>query len=323
MPKNNIVLIGFMGSGKTTLGKMLADKKSMAWIDTDAEIEERAGMTIPHIFAEYGESYFRRLEAYIISDVSERALPAVIATGGGAVLNRANMDALARKGRIYYLDWPWEELCQHIRESGPRPLWDFDAPDPEARIQSLLVQRAPLYRRACDQVIDCAGRTPDAIAGEILEDYGRAEGGHMKTIAVIHGVNLNFIGIRETSVYGSQTLAEINRGIERHAEEIGCAVVFFQSNSEGEIIDFIQKCWQERVDGIVINPGAHTHTSYAIRDALAGVSIPAVEVHLSNIHKREAFRRRSVVAPVCVGQICGLGPLGYCLALNALTKDMP
>ena len=140
----------------------------------------------------------------------------------------------------------------------------------------------------------------------------------MKNIAVIHGVNLNFTGIREPSVYGSQTLDSINAIIRGHAETLGCRVSTFQSNIEGEIVNFIQQCYFDKTDGIVINPGAYTHYSYAIRDAIAGVSIPTIEVHISNIHKREEFRHTSVVAPVCEGQICGLGISGYLLAMDAL-----
>ena len=140
----------------------------------------------------------------------------------------------------------------------------------------------------------------------------------MKKIAVIHGVNLNFTGIREKSIYGTQTLESINQNIEIWAQELGAEVSLFQSNSEGAIVDFIQQCYHSRVDGILLNPGAYTHYSYAIRDAVAGSSIPTVEIHLSNVHKREAFREHSVIAPVCLGQICGFGSLGYRLGLEAL-----
>jgi len=106
--------------------------------------------------------------------------------------------------------------------------------------------------------------------------------------------------------------------IRAHAGELGCEVTIFQSNIEGEIVNFLQQCYYQKMEGIVINPGAYTHYSYAIRDAIAGISIPAVEVHFSNIHQREAFRRTSVTAPVCLGQICGLGANGYLLAMDAL-----
>ncbi|MBR6400610.1 MAG: type II 3-dehydroquinate dehydratase [Firmicutes bacterium] len=137
-------------------------------------------------------------------------------------------------------------------------------------------------------------------------------------IAVINGVNLNFTGIREKGVYGSKSLDEINADIKAFADSEGIETEFFQSNIEGEIVNFMQKCYYDGVDGIVINPGAFTHYSYALRDAIASVSIPTVEVHMSNIHKREEFRHTSVTVPVCAGQICGMGDYGYKLGLLAL-----
>ena len=137
-------------------------------------------------------------------------------------------------------------------------------------------------------------------------------------ICVIHGPNLNFTGIREPGIYGRRTLADINETIQTYAEKKGVAISFFQSNYEGAPIDRLQQCYQEHIDGIVINPGALTHYSYALRDAIASICIPTVEVHLSNIHQRESFRHTSVTAPVCLGQLCGFGETGYLLAIDAL-----
>ena len=136
---------------------------------------------------------------------------------------------------------------------------------------------------------------------------------------VIHGPNLNLLGQREPEVYGATTLDEINRELERLGGELGIAVETFQSNSEGALVDRIQQA-RNRSDIILINPGAYTHTSIAIRDAFAAVSVPVIEVHLSNVHKREPFRHHSTIADIVVGRIMGFGADGYYLGLRAAAK---
>ncbi len=144
----------------------------------------------------------------------------------------------------------------------------------------------------------------------------------MKKVVLIHGPNLNFLGIRSPEIYGGDTYETINKEILEEASNYEIDLEIFQSNHEGEIIDFIQTCYKNKVDGIIINGGAFTHYSYAIRDAVASVSIPTVEVHLSNINNREAFRRESVIAPVCVGQICGFGKYSYILGIHAIHNHL-
>jgi len=134
---------------------------------------------------------------------------------------------------------------------------------------------------------------------------------------VLHGPNLNLLGTREPGIYGSQTLADINASLEKLSAELGCELSFFQSNTEGALIDAIQNA-ADGCQGILVNPAAYTHTSIAIRDALSALGIPCVEVHLSNIHRRETFRHTSMIAPVAIGQICGFGPDSYLLGLRAL-----
>jgi 3-dehydroquinate dehydratase-2 len=135
-------------------------------------------------------------------------------------------------------------------------------------------------------------------------------------ILVLHGPNLNLLGTRETAVYGSVTLEAINRELERVAKTEGIMLAIHQSNAEGELVDWIQKSLGD-FDALIINPGAFTHTSIALRDAIAGVGIPTIEVHLSNIYRREEFRQHSYIAGVAVGQISGFGLDSYILGLRA------
>lgn len=142
----------------------------------------------------------------------------------------------------------------------------------------------------------------------------------MKKILIINGPNLNMLGVREPGIYGSETLDTLYEKIRKRAEKLVCEVEFFQSNIEGEIINSIHSA-MGKFDGIVINPGAFTHYSYAIRDAISSINVPVIEVHISNVHKREEFRHKSVTAPVCVGQICGLGTNGYLYALEEICHE--
>ncbi len=141
----------------------------------------------------------------------------------------------------------------------------------------------------------------------------------MKKIWIINGPNLNMLGIREKSVYGSKTLEQMNAYLLECTRELDVSLEFFQSNHEGALIDRIHQAYQA-IDGMVLNAGAYTHYSYAIRDAIAAVQVPCVEVHLSDIHKREAFRAVSVIREVCIAQICGLGEEGYVQAVRLLTE---
>jgi 3-dehydroquinate dehydratase-2 len=140
-------------------------------------------------------------------------------------------------------------------------------------------------------------------------------------ILVLHGPNLNLLGEREPELYGSQRLQDIDEGLRKLGAAEGAQVEALQSNHEGVLVDRVQEA-RDRFDGIVINPGGLTHTSVALRDALIASGLPVIEVHLSNIHAREPFRRRSLVADVVLGQVTGLGPIGYELAVRALLERL-
>lgn len=142
----------------------------------------------------------------------------------------------------------------------------------------------------------------------------------MKKVLIINGPNLNLTGIREPSVYGSETLDDINRETKEYGETLGFDCTFFQSSSEGDLVSAVHSVLLENYDGCVINAGAYTHYSYALRDAISATGKKFVEVHMSNIHAREEFRHKSVIAPVCVGQIAGFGKAGYKMALFALNE---
>jgi len=142
----------------------------------------------------------------------------------------------------------------------------------------------------------------------------------MKKILIIHGVNLNMFGKRDPAQYGTITLDEINQQLKELAKELGCVVETFQTNHEGAIVEKIHQAHLEKVDAVIINAGAWTHYSYALRDALAILKVPIVEVHMSNIHAREEFRHLSVIAPLAKGQIAGFGVQSYLLGLRAAVE---
>jgi len=144
----------------------------------------------------------------------------------------------------------------------------------------------------------------------------------MATILVLHGPNLNLLGLREPGIYGAATLEDINRQLTEHARQAGHHLLILQSNAEYELIDRIHDARKEGVDFIIINPAAFTHTSIALRDALLGVGIPFIEVHLSNVHKREDFRQHSYFSDIAQGVICGFGATSYQLALQAAIQTL-
>jgi 3-dehydroquinate dehydratase-2 len=141
-------------------------------------------------------------------------------------------------------------------------------------------------------------------------------------LLVLHGPNLNMLGLREPGIYGSATLDDINRSLRNLAEELEADIDIYQTNEEGALITAVQSAVEKRMDGILINPGAYTHTSIALRDALLAVNLPFIEVHISNTFARESFRHSSYISDVAAGVIIGLGPVGYLLGMRALVQQL-
>lgn len=308
-----MVLIGFMGSGKTSVGLKLSYRLRMTVEDTDKLIERREGRSITEIFAEEGEEYFRRLETELLAELGEKSAGRIYSVGGGTPVRRENRELLKRLGTVIYLRIRPETVYERLKNDTTRPLLQCD--DPLQRITELLEKRKEAYESCADVIIDVDGMEIECILQKIMEETGKMK------LLVINGPNINFLGIREKSVYGTQDYQYLLNLIQKKAQETGSEILVFQSNHEGAIIDRIQEAYFDGTEGIVINPGAYTHYSYAIRDALASITVPKVEIHISDITKREEFRKTSVTAPVCDKQIYGQGLDGYLQAIDfILTK---
>lgn len=302
--KKNVALIGMMGSGKTTCGQLLAQRLGRPFVDCDDYIQVQAGRTIPELFADLGEEGFRALERRAIQTLSTRE-GLVLATGGGAVLRPENVDALRRGGLLVLLDRPPEECYDGLAVEG-RPLAQGGR---QAFLDTYAARRAA-YEGAADFTVtrfSSLEETVEEILSRLTIPFLR--------FLVLNGPNLNLLGRREPGIYGNESYEALCRLVRDHAAAHSAAAVCFQSNHEGAIIDQIQAA-DGVFDAIIINPGAYTHYSYAILDALKAVSVPAFEVHISHIDQREPFRAVSVTAPACVGQIYGHGFQGYLMAMD-------
>lgn len=337
MAKNKVILTGFMGCGKSTIGRILAEKRGQELLDTDHYIEQKQGRSISDIFATQGEEVFRDMETEALRELIQKQEPMVIALGGGLpiggnlygeepVRQRAllrgerNRELLAELGYVFYLKITPEEVYRRLKGDTTRPLLQTE--DPYTRITGLLQQRDMWYEKCADEIITVEGKNKWLIADEIIRKLSRIEQNRRKKmkILVINGPNLNFLGIREKGVYGTQNYDDLLKMISDKAKELGATAEVFQSNHEGAIIDRIQDAYFDGTEGIVINPGAFTHYSYAIRDALASVTMPKIEIHISDITQREEFRKTSVTALVCNGQIYGHGLAGYLEAMEKVAN---
>lgn len=318
MKKKNIVLIGFMGSGKTSIGIRLSYRMRRAVEDTDKLIERRMGKKISEIFETEGEDYFRDLETKTLKDLIDRLQYHIITVGGGTPVREENRKLLRELGTVFYLKASPESIYQRVKNDRSRPLLQCE--NPLERICSLMKAREEAYESCADIILDTDKMSIEEIMDAIEKNKsGRKKERKMKLL-VINGPNLNFLGIREKSIYGAQDYNYLLEMIANKAKESGHEITVFQSNHEGAIIDRIQEAYFDGTEGIVINPGAYTHYSYAIRDALASITVPKVEIHISDITKREEFRKISVTAPVCDKQIYGQGLDGYLQAIDFIVN---
>lgn len=311
----NIVLIGFMGSGKTTVGLKLSYRMRMTVEDTDKLIERREGRTVSEIFADDGEEYFRRLETELLKELADRGRGKIYSVGGGTPVRAENRELLKRLGKVVWLRLKPETVYERLKNDNTRPLLQCE--NPLERIRELMDSRREAYASCADLIVDVDDAEPEEILKKIEKEAQKMK------LLVINGPNINFLGIREKAVYGAQDYQYLLDLIQKKAQETGNEITVFQSNHEGAIIDRIQEAYFDGTEGIVINPGAYTHYSYAIRDALASITVPKVEIHISDITKREEFRKISVTAPVCDKQIYGQGLDGYLQAVDYICAGNP
>lgn len=316
----NIILIGFMGSGKTTVGLRLSYRLRMPVEDTDKLIEQKENRRIKDIFATEGEEYFRRRETELLQEISRRNYGRILSVGGGTPVRAENRELLRGCGTVVYLRIRPETVYERLKGDTTRPL--LQCQDPLLKIRELMEARKGAYESCADIIVDVDQLSMEEILNQITQglDLSQEKEREKMKLLVINGPNINFLGIREKSVYGNQDYQYLLDLIEEKGRKTGADITVFQSNHEGAIIDRIQEAYFDGTEGIVINPGAYTHYSYAIRDALASITVPKVEIHISDITKREEFRKLSVTAPVCDKQIYGQGLSGYLQAIDFLLE---
>ena len=303
----NIVLIGMPGCGKSVVGTTVASMMGRIFIDVDTKIEEKYG-SISYLMKEKGENLFRDIEEKVILEVSKKT-GVVIAVGGGAVTRPCNIDALKANGKVFFIDRSPELISPSPKE----PLSSS-----RLALMALFGQRYSVYRDLADIKIDGDESIKDVADTIVLKFRRFGEDGKIKLL-VINGPNINLLGIREPDIYGRETYSDLCRRIEEHAERRGVKLEIYQSNHEGDIVDKIQQSLGN-VDGIIINPAAYTHTSIAIPDAIKGVGIPTIEVHLSHVDEREEYRRVNFIREACFDVIAGKGGDGYIEAIDKMVK---
>ena len=300
----NIVLTGMPGSGKSTVGKIIAKKLDKEFVDTDELFSKDNGISPAKCIKNDGEPLFRALEKKIVEKAAQKG-GRVIATGGGVILDPENIEMLSLNGTIVFINRELDRLA-----TSDRPLSQG-----HENLKALYYKRLPIYLANCDHAVEVCGDAR-SVADDVIASLHNNGETSMK-ILVINGPNLNMLGIREPDIYGRETNDDLIRLCKKKAKELGVNVKFAQSNHEGELVDIIQRAYGT-ADAIVINPGAYTHTSVAILDALKTVALPTIEVHISDVDQREEFRQKSYIRPVVKEAIIGHGLAGYTEAMEKL-----
>lgn len=299
-----VYLIGMPGCGKSKTARHLAELTNYKIIDLDKYIEEKTGNKISDVFAKYGEHYFRQLENVSLSEINNSNTNLIVSCGGGIVTNIDNKEIM-RNGTTIFLDASIDTIKEHLSHSDNiRPLLKTRS------VEDIYFERIEKYRYFADYTIEY--KNYEDAANKILEIIS---GVHKKRILVVNGPNINMLGLRDPNHYGTLTLEELNNYI---AMDKTFDYDFYQSNSEGAIIDKLQT--YHKYHAIIINPAAYTHTSVAIHDCLESISIPKIEVHLSEVDNREDYRKINFVRDVCDKNFQGKKEKSYLEAVQYLKK---
>lgn len=307
----NLVFVGMPGAGKSCVGSNIASRLGKEFFDSDAVFENKFKIPAGEYIKQFGESAFRDKESEVIKELAFKS-GVVISTGGGSLLRKENILNLKQNGSVIFLQRRLEDLSTYQRPLSQNP----------ERKKALYYKRLPIFLKESDiriQVQRSTQETADLVL-EGIKNYREGNPAKMK-IAIINGSNINMLGIREPDIYGRDTYEDIINLCESHCKENNIEVKFFQSNHEGKLVDIIQECYGV-YDGIVINPGAYTHTSVAILDALKAVNIPTVEVHITNPDTREEFRHVSYVSMFAFATVKGEGIAGYKVAIDKIVEKL-
>ena len=299
-----IYLIGMPGVGKSKTGHKVSEKLGYRFVDLDNRIEQQYG-PISDIFASFGEDYFRNLETKTLKNLANSS-NTVISCGGGIILRKENKEIM-KNGVVIFLDGSIELIKEHVEASDKRPLLKTKS------VEELYNERIYLYNLFADYTLKYENYDD---ASDKIVNFIKSKP-EIKKVLVINGPNLNMLGQRDPNHYGKMTLNDINDLMKLYAN---FKFDFFQSNHEGLIIDKIQT--YAKYDAIIINPGAYTHTSLAIADALEIASIPKVEVHLSDINNREEFRKIDFIRPNVDIMFAGEKENSYLKATNYLKSKL-